>query len=111
MPTSDLDKPDITLGRQDPFVHAVRVWTSLESMRRHGWPEQYTRNVARSMDAVMVRHRRILVAQFMAADPTVHRDHGALLRRMGLEYWEDGQILAENDPGGDDHVHCTGSGH
>lgn len=56
----------------------------------------------------MVRHRHVLVDQFLNADPAVHPDHLALLRKMGLEYWEDGQALAENDPEGEGHARCSG---
>jgi hypothetical protein len=50
------------------------------------------------MDAVLVRHRRVLVEQFMAADSDLYPDLSVLLHRIGLEYWEDGQVLAANDP-------------
>lgn len=100
IPHPYLDAPDDALGAQDPFVSAVRVWTSLEGLRRLGWPPDYIKEAAQSMDAVLVRHRRVLVEQFMAADSDRYPDLPALLRHFGLEYWEDGQVLAANDPKG-----------
>jgi len=92
----DLDLPDDLHGRQDPFVNAVRIWASLEAMRTHGFPEQYIEDVIRSMDAVMIRHRRTLVEQYVHA-PLALRTPAAL-RGLGLEYWHDGEVLAQNDP-------------
>lgn len=92
----DLDRPDDTNGRQDPFVNAVRIWSSLESMRSHGFPETYIEDVVRSMDAVMIRHRKTLVEQYVQA-PLYFRTPD-LRRRLGLEYWHDGELLAQNDP-------------
>lgn len=92
----DLDQPDDSLGRQDPFVNAVRIWSSLERMRAHGFPEEYIGDVARSMDQAMMRHRSVLVEQYVQA-PLFFRTPD-LRRQMGLEYWDDGDLLAANDP-------------
>lgn len=92
----DLDQPDTALGRQDPFVNAVRIWTSLERMRAHGFPEEYIEDVARSMDRAMMRLRCTLVEQYVQA-PLFFRT-ADLRRQLGLEYWNDGEMLAANDP-------------
>lgn len=96
MSLPDLDHPDDTLGRQDPFVNAVRIWSSLERMRAHGCPEEYIEDVARSMDQAMMRHRCTLVEQYVQA-PLFFRT-ADLRRQIGLEYWHDGEALAANDP-------------
>lgn len=96
MTLPDLDQPDDSLGRQDPFVNAVRIWASLERMRAHGFPEEYIEDVARSMDQAMMRHRSVLVEQYVQA-PLFFRTRD-LRRRIGLEHWGNGELLAANDP-------------
>jgi hypothetical protein len=90
------DQPDDINGHQDPFVNAVRIWASLEAMRANGFPQPEMEEVIRSMDAVMIRHRQVLIEQYTRARP-VFRTR-TLLRRLGLEYWSDGELLAQNDP-------------
>lgn len=92
---SPLDQPEDHLGRQDPFVNAVRIWGSLEALRLKGFPREYIRDVSRSMDSVMVRHRRELVEQYVQAPASFRTSD--LMHRLGLEYWIDGELLAQND--------------
>lgn len=92
----DLDRPDDSLGRQDPFVTAVRIWSSLENMRAHGFPEDQMEKIIRSMDAVLIRHRRTLVEQYAKISPSSRTLD--LRRRLGLEHWDDGEVLAQHDP-------------
>lgn len=95
MTLPDLDQPDDKLGRQDPFVSATRIWASLERLRTQGFPKEYIRDVSESMDAVMMRHRRALVEEYVQA-PMYFRT-SELRRKIGLEYWSDGDLLAQND--------------
>lgn len=96
--TTDPDRPDDHLGVQDPFVHAVTIWKSLEALRVYGSSEGHCEGVARSMDAVLIRHRQVLVTQYLEASPTGYQDSIALRRKLGLEYWSDGKLLDRNDP-------------
>jgi hypothetical protein len=50
------------------------------------------------MDAVLIRHRRRLVGQYLAEAPDNHQDSIALRRTLGLEFWGDGALLAQHDP-------------
>lgn len=91
----DLDEPDDHLGPLDPFVNAVRIWSSMERMRRHGFPEERIGEISRSMDTVMLRHRRELVNEYVAA-PMYFRTSD-LRHQLGLDYWPDGELLAQNE--------------
>jgi hypothetical protein len=92
------DEPDDRLGRQDPFVHALTIWKSLDVLRTNGPPGGRLEAVTRSMDAVLVRHRHKLLEQYREVSPTRYQDSMALRYELGLEHWPDGQLLASNDP-------------
>lgn len=77
-------------------MHALSIWRSIEALRARGASLGHLGDVVRSMDAVLVRHRSTLVEQYLAVSPSCHQDSRALIRKLGLEYWSDGGLLAQD---------------